>query len=109
MCLWWWVGWLEWGGVVFTVIFMSNPTTLLRLCCVVVGVVTIVYSFTKEAKFGNFWVFFQTNFFRLLFFYKGLCSAKWILYDMNSLTLIKFIAVTLLVKIVNFPHTWPLT
>ena len=31
-----------WGGVctVYTVIFMSNPTTVLRLCCVVVGVVT---------------------------------------------------------------------
>ena len=30
-----------WGGVC-TVIFMSNPTTKLRLCCVVVGVVTIL-------------------------------------------------------------------
>ena len=28
------------GGVVCAVIFVSNPTTLLRLCCVVVGVVT---------------------------------------------------------------------
>ena len=30
------------GGVVCTIIFVSNPTTVLRLCCVVVGVVTIV-------------------------------------------------------------------
>ena len=29
------------GGVVCKVIFVSNPTTVLRLCCVVVGVVTI--------------------------------------------------------------------
>ena len=29
------------GGVVCKVIFISNPTTGLRLCCVVVGVVTI--------------------------------------------------------------------
>ena len=29
-----------WGGAVCKVIFMSNPTTVLRLCCVVVGVVT---------------------------------------------------------------------
>ena len=27
-------------GVGFAVIFMSNPTTVLRLCCVFVGVVT---------------------------------------------------------------------
>ena len=33
---------LWWGGVVCTVIFMSNPTTVLRLCCVVAGVVTFV-------------------------------------------------------------------
>ena len=30
------VGW--WVGGVCTVIFVSNPTTVLRLCCVVVGV-----------------------------------------------------------------------
>ena len=30
-----------WWGEVCTVIFTSNPTTVLRLCCVVVGVVTI--------------------------------------------------------------------
>ena len=29
------------GGVVCAVIFISNPTTVLRLCCVVVGVVKI--------------------------------------------------------------------
>ena len=34
----WWGGGVGWGGVC-TVIFMSNPTTVLRLCCVVVGVV----------------------------------------------------------------------
>ena len=28
------------GGGVCTVIFVSNPTTVLKLCCVVVGVVT---------------------------------------------------------------------
>ena len=28
------------GGLVGKAIFMSNPTTVLRLCCVVVGVVT---------------------------------------------------------------------
>ena len=52
--LWWEVGLAQsfsWcsplgfcgGGVggVCTVIFMSNPTTVLRLCCVVVGVVKI--------------------------------------------------------------------
>ena len=34
------------GGVVCTVIFMFNPTTVLSLCCVVVGVVTkIITSF----------------------------------------------------------------
>ena len=26
-----------WGGGVCTVIFMSNPTTVLRLCCVVLS------------------------------------------------------------------------
>ena len=31
-----------WGGGVCTVICMSNPTAVLRLCCVVVGVVTTV-------------------------------------------------------------------
>ena len=40
------VEFLWWSGVC-TVIFMSNPTTVLRLCCwlffVVVGVVTIVF------------------------------------------------------------------
>ena len=30
------------GGVVYKVIFMSNPTIVLKLCCVVFGVVTIV-------------------------------------------------------------------
>ena len=37
------VEFLWWGGVVCTVIFESNPTTVLRLFCVVVvvGVVTI--------------------------------------------------------------------
>ena len=39
--LWWW------GGVVCTVIFMPNPTTVLRLCCVAVGVVTILCLCTK--------------------------------------------------------------
>ena len=39
-----WVGG-GWGGVVCKVIFMSNPTTVLRLCCVVVGVVTILLHF----------------------------------------------------------------
>ena len=40
-----------WGGVVCTVIFMSNPTVV--LCCVGVGVLTIVtlssigYNITK--------------------------------------------------------------
>ena len=34
------VGWLGGGGVC-KVIFMSNPTTVLRLSCVVVGVVTM--------------------------------------------------------------------
>ena len=29
------------GGGACSVIFMSNPTTVLRLCCVVVGVVKI--------------------------------------------------------------------
>ena len=34
---------LRWaGGGVCTVIFMSNLTTVLRLCCVVVGVGTII-------------------------------------------------------------------
>ena len=28
-------------GMVCTVIFVSNPTTVLKLCCVVIGVVTI--------------------------------------------------------------------
>ena len=31
-----------WGGVC-TVIFVSNPTTVLKLCCVVVGVATIMF------------------------------------------------------------------
>ena len=29
------------GGGACTVIFVSNPTTVSRLCCVVIGVVTI--------------------------------------------------------------------
>ena len=33
--------WGDAGGGVCKVIFMSNPTAVLRLCCVVVGVVTI--------------------------------------------------------------------
>ena len=38
--VWWWggggvVGWWGGGCGVCTVIFMSNPTTVLRLCCVV--------------------------------------------------------------------------
>ena len=35
---------LWWVGVVCTVIFVPNPTTVLRLCCgcVVLGVVTIM-------------------------------------------------------------------
>ena len=39
----WWggVGWG--GGGVRTVIFMSNPTTVLRLRCVVAGVVTAYF------------------------------------------------------------------
>ena len=32
------LGWVGGGGV-YTVNFVSNPTTVLRLCCVVVGVV----------------------------------------------------------------------
>ena len=36
-------GVVGWGGVC-TVIFVSNPTTELRLCCVVVGVVTTTFS-----------------------------------------------------------------
>ena len=35
----WWVGGVD-GGVC-KVIFVSNPTSVLRLCCFVVGVVTI--------------------------------------------------------------------
>ena len=37
------------GGVggVCTVIFVSNPTTVLRLCCVVIGVVTIKNQFYR--------------------------------------------------------------
>ena len=31
-----WSGWWVVGGGVCTVIFMSNPTTVLRLCCVCV-------------------------------------------------------------------------
>ena len=47
--LWWWVG----GGVVRTVIFTSNPTSVLRLCCVVVGVVTIkILVFLYSANAG---------------------------------------------------------
>ena len=35
------VEFLWWGEVVCTVIFMFNTTTMFRLCCVVVRVVTI--------------------------------------------------------------------
>ena len=54
------VEFLWWGGVggVCKVIFMSNPTVVLRLrlCCVVVGVVTIInyylgYSFRSLLTF----------------------------------------------------------
>ena len=45
------MGW--WGGVVCTVIFMSNPTTVLRLCCVVVGVVTINNLETEFYKYSK--------------------------------------------------------
>ena len=36
------------GGVMFKVNFVSNPTTVLRLCSVVVGVVTIMETFSME-------------------------------------------------------------
>ena len=39
-----------WGGGVCTVIFVSNPTTVLRLGCVVVGVVTKIYVFCQIAS-----------------------------------------------------------
>ena len=37
--------WAVVGGVVCKVIFVSNPTTVLRLCCVVVGVVTTLFAY----------------------------------------------------------------
>ena len=37
-------------GVVLKVIFMSNPTIVLRLCCVVVGVVTTTVFTPKSSK-----------------------------------------------------------
>ena len=39
----WGVGWVGWGGVDCTVIFVSNPTVVLG--CVGVGVLTINYYF----------------------------------------------------------------
>ena len=40
-----------WCVGVGTVICMSNPTTVLRLCCVVVGVVTIFTRYFEDIKF----------------------------------------------------------
>ena len=47
-----------WGGVC-KVIFVSNPTSVLRLCCAVVGVVTISCC-KKGVLLANF--FFQFTF-----------------------------------------------
>ena len=38
------------GGGVCKVIFMSNPTSVLRLCCVVVGVVKKKFAFKCVSK-----------------------------------------------------------
>ena len=44
--VWWW------GGVC-KVIFMSNPTAVLRLCCVVLGVVTKIDIISSQGIFGR--------------------------------------------------------
>ena len=43
--------WLGGVGLVGVVIFISKPTTVLRLCCVVVGVVTIYVLPVTNIKF----------------------------------------------------------
>ena len=46
----WWVGWVGWGGVC-KVIFVSNPTVV--LCCVGVGVLTIMHIQLQKKCKGN--------------------------------------------------------
>ena len=67
-----WGGWCGWViGVVCKVIFMSNPTAVLRLCCVVVGVVTIGLKASEIVK---------------MFYFELLTSSDqaWIQLDLNS-------------------------